>query len=280
MVNLVVLNDYVVFQFYNRAGTDVEKTLTFQKGATRWQATNLTRPNQAKVVFQPYPADNRPVIQVKANELSVGGVPATNETVVALLQSVDYYILQEGGGGGTGADGLSAYQIAVQYGFQGTEEEWLESLEGAQGPQGIQGVEGPTGPQGPQGNVGPQGAQGEQGETGPQGAQPASINLIADETGAIVSGTCTLTNGSTVNISVTTQGTQVMAAASAYDLACKNGFEGTCEEWLESLRGPQGHMGVSLRGIVLRVVDPNEIILGGHVQLDNGENGDLTISRE
>lgn len=30
--------------------------------------------------------------------------------------------------GATGVTGLSAYQIAVQYGFEGTEEEWLESL--------------------------------------------------------------------------------------------------------------------------------------------------------
>ena len=30
--------------------------------------------------------------------------------------------------GATGVTGLSAYQIAVQHGFEGTEEEWLESL--------------------------------------------------------------------------------------------------------------------------------------------------------
>ena len=32
-----------------------------------------------------------------------------------------------------GLDGKSAYQIAVENGFQGTEEEWLESLEGKAG---------------------------------------------------------------------------------------------------------------------------------------------------
>ena len=35
-----------------------------------------------------------------------------------------------GGGEGGGADGLSAYEIAVKNGFEGTEEEWLESLKG------------------------------------------------------------------------------------------------------------------------------------------------------
>lgn len=35
-----------------------------------------------------------------------------------------------GSGGGTGADGKSAYEIAVENGFVGTEQEWLESLKG------------------------------------------------------------------------------------------------------------------------------------------------------
>ena len=35
-----------------------------------------------------------------------------------------------GGGGGAGAPGKSAYEIAVENGFEGTEEEWLESLVG------------------------------------------------------------------------------------------------------------------------------------------------------
>ena len=38
-----------------------------------------------------------------------------------------------GGGGGSGTDGKSAYEIAVDNGFVGTETEWLESLNGKQG---------------------------------------------------------------------------------------------------------------------------------------------------
>ena len=41
--------------------------------------------------------------------------------------------IQNGGGGGTGEDGLSAYEIAVEEGFEGTVEEWLESLQGEDG---------------------------------------------------------------------------------------------------------------------------------------------------
>lgn len=35
-----------------------------------------------------------------------------------------------GAGGIKGEDGKSAYQIAVENGFEGTESEWLESLKG------------------------------------------------------------------------------------------------------------------------------------------------------
>ena len=40
------------------------------------------------------------------------------------------------GGGGTGTAGKSAYEIAVDNGFTGTETEWLESLKGAEGTNG------------------------------------------------------------------------------------------------------------------------------------------------
>lgn len=53
--------------------------------------------------------------------------------------------------------GYSAYEIAVQNGYTGTEEEWLASL---------QGEDGATGPQGPQGVQGVQGPKGDKGDTG------------------------------------------------------------------------------------------------------------------
>ncbi len=39
--------------------------------------------------------------------------------------------------GKDGADGLSAYEIAVKYGFEGTEEEWIASLQGKDAPSTI-----------------------------------------------------------------------------------------------------------------------------------------------
>lgn len=44
----------------------------------------------------------------------------------------------------SGENGLSAYEIAVIYGFAGTEEKWLESLKGRNGEDGIDGKDGKT----------------------------------------------------------------------------------------------------------------------------------------
>lgn len=57
-------------------------------------------------------------------------------------------------------NGFSAYEIALENGFDGTEEEWLTSLTGATGPKGD------TGATGPKGETGDKGAKGDTGETG------------------------------------------------------------------------------------------------------------------
>ena len=51
--------------------------------------------------------------------------------------------------GPEGSDGKSAYEIAKENGFPGTEEEWLASLQGEPGEDGDPGSEGPEGPPGP-----------------------------------------------------------------------------------------------------------------------------------
>jgi hypothetical protein len=133
-------------------------------------------------------------------------------TLPTLAANVDARLAAlEGGGSGSGADGASAYEVAVANGFVGTEVEWLASLvgpagaDGAQGPQGIQGVQGPAGAdgaqglQGIQGIQGPAGADGAQGPEGPQGPQgPAGGNVL------VKSGTVNLTAGGTANVTFTT----------------------------------------------------------------------------
>ncbi len=95
-------------------------------------------------------------------------------------------------------DGKSAYDIAKENGFQGTEKEWLDSLKGADGTNGkdgtngmsprigsngnwfigsndtgqsSRGIQGEKGDKGDTGLQGPQGEKGEKGDTGLQGPQ-------------------------------------------------------------------------------------------------------------
>ena len=68
-----------------------------------------------------------------------------------------------------GQPGLSAYQIAVNNGFVGTEAEWLASLRGATGPAGPQGSRGPAGTDGSSGSRGSSGSSGSDGEPGTDG---------------------------------------------------------------------------------------------------------------
>ena len=65
--------------------------------------------------------------------------------------------------------GKSAYEIAVDNGFIGTEQEWLESLKGAAGAKGDKGDKGDKGEKGEPGEKGEQGAPGAQGERGEKG---------------------------------------------------------------------------------------------------------------
>ena len=69
------------------------------------------------------------------------------------------------------ANGLSAYQIALQNGFQGTEEEWLASLKGEKGDKGDKGDTGLQGAKGEKGDKGDKGDKGEKGDPGAQGIQ-------------------------------------------------------------------------------------------------------------
>ena len=70
--------------------------------------------------------------------------------------------------GAQGIQGLSAYQVAVQHGFEGTEAEWLISLKGEKGETGPKGDKGDTGEKGDTGDTG---EKGDTGERGPQGLQ-------------------------------------------------------------------------------------------------------------
>ena len=117
--------------------------------------------------------------------------------------------------GENGIDGKSAYQLAVEKGFVGTEAEWVASLKGE------------IGPIGPQGEIGPQGIQGETGATGPQGIQgPKGDNYqITEADYAAIAGmvsvpskTSELTNDSNFITEVKLNGESVVNENGSIDL--------------------------------------------------------------
>lgn len=138
--------------------------------------------------------------EVKAGQfvmIDTGNVENEEDSRLYLKGNTEWKFISDLSGA-QGIQGLSAYQVAVQHGFEGTEAEWLISLkgekgetgpkgdkgntgekgdtgergpQGLQGERGLQGIQGEQGEQGIQGPVGPKGEKGDQGERGPQGPQ-------------------------------------------------------------------------------------------------------------
>lgn len=115
----------------------------------------------------------------------------------------------DGAAGRDGENGASAYEIAVQHGYSGSETAWLESLNGADGAKGDTGA---AGAKGEKGDTGATGAKGEKGDKGDPGATG-----VAGKDGA--------------------------AGKSAYQIAVASGFDGTEQAWLASLKGEKGDKG-------------------------------------
>lgn len=119
---------------------------------------------------------------------------------------------------------------------------FLADLSGAQGLKGDRGEQGPIGPTGLQGEIGPTGPtgpQGIQGEQGPQGIQgEQGIQGIQGE-----------------------QGPAGADALSNYDIWLSTGYEGTPEDFLQFLVGPQGEKGdtgISIKSVQQTTVSTEE----------------------
>ena len=125
-------------------------------------------------------------------------VPPTPDLYQQLLQKISE----------KGKDGKSAYEIAVEHGFVGTEVEWLESLKGVDGKDGVNGKDGCDGRNGVDGLPGKDGKSGADGLPGRDG-----IDGIDGK--------------------------------SAYIIAVEHGFSGTENEWLQSLKGADGKDGIT-----------------------------------
>lgn len=179
-----------------------------------------------------------------------------------------------GTNGTNGVNGLSAYQVAVNNGYTGTVDQWLASLKGANGADGQAGTNGWTpilavvpdgdrrviavtswtggtgtapnigyygsagitpnitqavdirGVQGVQGLAGTDGAKGEKGDTGATGADGLDNYAIA------------LANGFEGTVE---EYLESLKGKSAYQIAVDGGFVGTEEEWLKSINGDSGY---------------------------------------
>jgi hypothetical protein len=124
-------------------------------------------------------------------------VPPTPDLYQQLLQKIQ--------SASKGLDGKSAFEIAVEHGFVGTETEWLKSLRGADGKDGLPGKDGADGLPGRDGTDGKNGADGKNGTDGINGSD----------------------------------------GKSAYIIAVEHGFTGTEDDWLQSLKGDDGKDGIT-----------------------------------
>lgn len=194
-----------------------------------------------------YPSSGALSLTIDRNADSLDGAKITTITLDDFKKQINEAIDEaakhaaRGPEGKQGKDGKSAYELAVESGFKGTETEWLDSLShGPQGPEGKTGepgknglsayeeakeagfigteaqwlasLRGPEGPQGKQGEPGPAGKDGKDGQTGPQGLPGKD-------------------------------GQDGKDGKSAYQEAVDAGFKGNETEWLASLRGPEGPQG-------------------------------------
>ena len=127
--------------------------------------------------------------------------------------------LHHGANGEKGTDGKSAYQIAVEQGYQGSESDWLSSLKGDKGNTGAKGNPGQDGAEGKsayaiavehgyedsedkwllslkgeKGDTGERGEKGDAGVAGKDGFSPIA-NVVKD--GSVITITITDKNGTT-----------------------------------------------------------------------------------
>lgn len=94
--------------------------------------------------------------EVKAGQfvmIDTGNVENEEDSRLYLKGNTEWKFISDLSGA-QGIQGLSAYQVAVQHGFEGTEDEWLISLKGEKGETGPKGDKGDPGEKGEKGDPG------------------------------------------------------------------------------------------------------------------------------
>jgi hypothetical protein len=224
-------------------------------------------------------------LYVSSSTIYIGGVPLTitNNTLTVngdpISATVNYSDVQgaptdisqftdaTGLLNAASGTGKSAYQVAVENGFVGTEAAWLASLVGAQGPAGTNGTDGTNGTNGTNGIDGAPGADGASayevaGANGFVGTEAQWLTSLVGATGAAGADGTNGTNGADGTNGTNgadgaqgpqgdpgpagadgTNGADGADGASAYEVAVANGFSGTEVQWLASLVGATGAAG-------------------------------------
>ncbi len=187
-------------------------------------------------------------------------IPPTPDLYTQLLQKLEEKAssLQNGV---DGKDGLSAYEIAQNNGFNGTLTEWLTSLKGDKGDTGKQGVKGDKGDKGDTGEQGIQGEKGATGATGKTGASGKSVyeiwlssgnsgtetdflNSLKGEKGDTGKQGIQGEKGDKGNTGAKgSKGDTGADGKSAYDIWISKGNSGTETDFLNSLKGEKGDKG-------------------------------------
>lgn len=209
-----------------------------------------------------YPSDGFLALQINDNVTGLSGGLVSSITIDDFVQqfsSLSGQLKQEvsvavanGLKGDTGADGLSAYQVAVINGYQGSQTEWLASLVGAKGDKGEKGNPGKdfkivkTFPS--------------IAEMNGAGFSDGDFTMIASDVNDPDDGKLYVWNGTGFTYIADLSGSQGIKGdkgdkgdsvkgdpgdqgLSAYQVAVNAGFSGSVSQWLESLVGAKGDTG-------------------------------------
>lgn len=203
-----------------------------------------------------------------------------------------------------GAAGKSAYEVAVDEGFDGTEAAWLESLKGERGSRGTMGQEGKSAyevavSEGFEGDEqewldslkGEAGCKGDKGEPGSDGKDAAIASATASYDASVAT---------TPKVDLMVGGTPQQRTfafkfsglkgengkdgrngnhgESAYEIAYRKGFDGNEQAWLDSLKGDKGDDGVGVKSVTQTTTSTAD---GGEnvatVELTNGTTSQFKV---
>lgn len=246
----MVYTDGTTFEFTVKNGVD-------GIGITKWEKTG-TDPNDPLIdIYKVTYTDGsttsftvknaKDAIGIKEITKSSNGLEDTYTIKLTDDSTYDMVITN----GVDGIDGMSAYELAVSFGFQGNEAEWIASLAGnGIGLLGIEKIDRPDGTPEYIDTYRMGFTDGSSytftvtnGLKGQDGVGVDSISKTKTE-GLVDTYTIKLSDGTETNLEVT-NGKDGEAGKSAYEIAVDNGFTGNPAEWVASLAGK----GVGLLGV-------------------------------